>query len=707
MTTLNNTRRIVACLIAVLAVSGCVSSASKDDSFSGDEGFAESELDLDGDSAAVADSGDEVADPQLDDTGDGAVEPELADEELADAGTIDGEGDDIDSLVSAPEPAPAAAAPVAEASPVTQAEPVFEDESQSTFSDSAVSTVTITDIRYVSKKDGGTVVIETSGPATYKTRDVSSQNQVVVEIANAKLPDHLKRPYLTKDFRQTIDAINAYQDRGSNTARIVIQFNQPTQASVAQSGKTLLVSAAGGGGSMNASNGFDDDAAMDDMDADGVVTAGPVRASDANDERILPTSSLDKANSEAMRFYGRPVSLEFRDMSVRDAISLIAEQAGANIVVSSEVDGNISLKLKQIPWDQALLLVMRSRNLGYVRQGSVLRVAPLMTLQKEVDDARKVIESQKASEPLKVKVIPVSYAKVDQLQTQITPFLSTRGKVAADVRTSSIIVTDIPENLERISNLVKALDSAPLQVLIEGKVVEASESFSRDFGINWGYRGQDVALGGQSLSHNLRISPGTPNSVAGQFDIRLGTFDVLGDLDASLSLAEREDQARVVSSPRILAMNNEPASINQKESIPIPQVQLDQGRVVGTTYTYRDINLQLEVTPQITADSDVIMQINIKREFAGSTLNTATPPINSREAKSKVLVRNGQTAVIGGIYQSDMAEGEQGLPWLRKIPVVGWLFKSRNVRNQKNELLLFLTPRILNADNSSPKEESL
>jgi type IV pilus assembly protein PilQ len=567
--------------------------------------------------------------------------------------------------------------------PASTAEPVMS---------SATGDVVVNDLKYQSQQ-GGSIVISTSGPATFQTREVSAQNQMIVEISNAHLPDRLKRPFITKDFRQSIASFNAYQDRGSTTARVVIQLRDSVKAQVRQSGNSLVVVPTGATAGMGAEAG----------EADGDMLAA-TEGAQRSDSRILPTSSLDKDNAEEVRFYGKPISIEVRDTPVREVINLIAEQSGANILIASEVDGNVSMKLRQIPWDQALLLVMKSRNLGYVRQGSVLRVAPLPALQKEMDDARKVIDAQQAAEPLKVRVIPVSFADVTALAGQLKDFVSTRGKVVADVRTSSIVVTEIDETLQRIANLVKALDLPPLQVLVEGKVVEARETFGRDFGVNWSSRGQDVSLGSANLGTNLTVTA-PASSKAMEVGVRLGTVDILGDLTAALSLYERENIVRIVSSPRIVMMNNEQGTIVQSSNIPITQTQTSSAGNL-TSVTYKPIELRLEVTPQITADSDVIMKLNIKREFAGDRSN-ATPDINSREAKTKVLVHNGQTAVIGGIYQSDSQENETGVPWLKEIPILGWLFKNKNRTSEKTELLLFLTPRILNSEQALPKESSL
>ncbi|MBL7688683.1 MAG: type IV pilus secretin PilQ, partial [Bdellovibrionaceae bacterium] len=428
--------------------------------------------------------------------------------------------------------------------------------------------------------------------------------------------------------------------------------------------------------------------------------------------KIMSSSSLDDERSGDVRYYGKAISIEVRDTPVRDVIGLISEQSGANIVLADDVTGNITIKLRSIPWDQALAIVMRTRALGYVRQGSVLRIAPIARLQAEAEEARRIIEAQEATLPLKVKVLPVSFANVSTLVTQIRNTLQkavgsqvvSRGAIEADSRSSSLIVTDTEENIKRIEQLVTALDTPPLQVMIEGKIVEARESNNKELGINWGYSGQDLGFAGGILSHNARISP-TQVGSATTVNLRLGTLDFLGDLDARLSLLERDSLARVVSSPRIVTMNAQEATIEQSLSIAIQSTTVANNLPVTTT-SFKEIPTTLKVTPQITPGGDVIMNINFKRQFEADSTGGISN-IESREVKTNVMVKNGQTTVIGGVYQADQRETEEGTPFLKQVPVLGWLFKNKTKSQVRNELLVFLTPRILNADRNLPKRKTL
>jgi type IV pilus assembly protein PilQ len=370
-------------------------------------------------------------------------------------------------------------------------------------------------------------------------------------------------------------------------------------------------------------------------------------------------------------------------------------------VLADEVKGQVSLKLKQVPWDQAFVLVMRAKKLGYTRTGTVLRVAPVADIRAEEDEVVRLATAKKSLTPLTVRVIPISYAKVEDITKQIQPFLSERGKIAADSRTSALVISDLDENIERAQKLIQAIDIPPPQVLIEGKVVEASDTFNRAVGVRWGASGQSFGSGRTRGNLNFDINPGISKSVLG-VNFSIGTLDVLGNLSASLALYEDQNEIKVLSSPRIVALHNESATINQTTELPIVTTAAQSGGAAATTtVTFKPVKLAMSVTPQVTNDGAVIMTVDVNRDSLGAKAEGGTnaQAVNSRGAKTKVLVRNGQTAVIGGIYQNDSNMSEAKVPFLGDIPILGWLFKSRSNQNAKNELLIFLTPRIIsNAD---------
>lgn len=545
----------------------------------------------------------------------------------------------------------------------------------------------ITDLQFKANESGGTIIVQGDKPLTYTTRANPDLHQYIIEVNNAILPEKLKRSLNTRDIKGSVGAIDAYQNPGSNTARFVIQLREGVGEPTVQSeGNSLLVVASGAGSTE--------------------VAGEPIQVqgseAETGDGQILPSQNLTEFLAGNNKFYGKKISIETNNMDIRDALNFITEESGVNMVISEDVKGAVSLKLRQVPWDQALVVIMKAKKLGYTRQGNVLRIAPQQDLRAEEDDATKMAQARKNIEPLKVRMFPVSYARVEELEKKIKDFLGDRGRVVGDVRTNALVVTDIEENLERVAKLILSLDTQPPQVLIEGKIVEAKESFTRNIGVNWGASGSPIKLGSTArgpvnMNPSFNVNPGanTPGNL--NFNLAIGTLDVFGTLQAALSLSESEEQVKIISAPRIMTMTNEKADINQTTEVPVRQVT-QNGTATQETFQFKPLTLRLEVTPQVTADGSVIMKVLVNRQFRGADVSSAGQgafAVNSREANTRVLVKNGQTAVIGGIYQSDATDGEAGVPWFRELPFVSYLFKTKNISKEKSELLIFLTPRIV------------
>jgi type IV pilus assembly protein PilQ len=580
----------------------------------------------------------------------------------------------------------------------------------------------ITGINYISSANGGSIEIKVSGKASYAVRPNPAANQYVIEVANTQIAKSLKRPFIMKDFEGPFGAVNAYQNPGATTARIVVQMKGAGEPIITQEGNNILVTPAAAdsvtGQDKVAPKMADAEKAAADATEETKAEGSDGDSYNVKDaqknEQALGARTLDEFLTGNGRFFGRPISIQTNDAEVRDVISFIAEESGINLVMGDDVDGKISLKLRQVPWDQALVIVMRSRNLGYVRQGNVIRITKLATLQAEATAAKQIVDAQQSLTPLKVKVLPVSYANVTDLVTQIKPFLTpTRGQIVADPRTTALIITDTAEKLLRIEKLVKELDIPPAQVMIEGKIVEATEAFSRQIGINWRLSGSPVNVansggyGGTPITAlpNLAIQPITSANLptSALFGVNVGVLDVIGSLNATLGLAEADSLLRVISSPRIVTMNKEKAVITQTSQHIALTSNKDSFGNVTTSPKASDLNLKLQVTPQITAEGSVVLEVDLTRQFAGAIVDPVSQaaPINTRQAQTKVLVPNGQTAVIGGIYESQETETDNGVPWFKDLPGIGWLFKFKDDERNKDELLLFLTPRILNAKDQS------
>lgn len=598
----------------------------------------------------------------------------------------------------------------------------------------------ISNIKFLANESGGSVVIEANNPMSHSTRINPETSQFIIEIENSNLPNKLKRPYILKEFpTSAFGAINSYQDQGSPTVRVVIQmkaqdFAEPT---VQAEGNSLIVIPAAAGASLPMADAetipdeMVEEASLaeqeiEDAEVEEIAGAESLEeqtsaydvASAAADEKALGSKTLDEFLAGNNKFYGRPISIQVKDADIRDVLSFIAGESGINMIISEGVGGTITLKLREIPWDQALVTVMKSKSLGYIREGSVVRINTLQNLEQEAENSRRILDAQKRLTPLRVKVLPVSFASVDELIEQIRPFLTKgRGNIVADPRTSSLIITDTDQVLGRVEKLVEKLDVAPAQVVIEGKIVEAVESFQKSLGVNWTSSGSTVELsdrGGRNngpinLSQNLSVAT-LANNQAGNFnfDMQVGTLEFFGNLTAQLRIAESDSLANVISSPRVVTMNRQTAIISQdSESLSI-STTISEG-VVTRSVNRTPVVVKLEVTPQVTAEGSVIMDVKVDRQFAGplEDQQTLARAVNKRQAKTRVLIKSGSTAVIGGMYNSTESNAEAGVPLLRKIPVVGWLFKSRTSEINKNELLVFLTPRILNLQDQGDAGEAI
>lgn len=576
--------------------------------------------------------------------------------------------------------------------------------------------VNLKNIKFKAHDSGGTIVIDGDGPINFTTRKNEANNQFIIEVSNSFLPGKLKRPLLTKDFATVFGAIESYQNPGSSTSRIVIQLKPGVSDPVVQAeGNSLLVV---GSTQMTASSSSVENIGAANSEASGSVessAAGSGSSSSANglepqysedETKILASRSLEEFLSSNTRFYGKKITLEVNEMDVKEVIKLLSDESGVNLVISDDVKGTVSLKLKDVPWDQILVLIMKTKKLGYVRNGNVLRIAPIMEIKTEENDAAQFAENMKKQMPLKVRMLPINYASVSDLETKAKAFLSDRGRIIADARTSSVVISDIEENLNRVIKYIQSIDVAPPQVMIEGKVVEASDTFARDFGVRWSATGKNIESGtasdGSQITQrgSLNIGTGVTATTFG-LNYSIGSLDVFGRVDAQLGLFEREGLVKVLSSPRILAIHNESAEITQSTEVPVFSAtsNIANGTETKTTsVTYKPVNLKLKVTPLVANTGTIQLNVDVNREFIaekGELSKTPYVSVGKRSAQTKVLVRNGQTAVIGGIYQTDTTQGESKVPWLSDIPIVGWLFKNRSTNSVKTELMIFLTPRIL------------
>ena len=444
--------------------------------------------------------------------------------------------------------------------------------------------------------------------------------------------------------------------------------------------------------------------------------------------------------SESKEYEGQRLTLNFQDIETRAVLQLLAETSGRNIVVSDTVQGNVTLRLRNVPWDQALDIVMTTKGLAMRQNGNVIIVAPAEEIAaRETAD----LEAQAAIqdlEPMYSEFLQVNYAKASDLANLIgaqagdgNAMLSDRGSIAVDDRTNTLLVQDTADKLENIRRMVRTLDVPIKQVLIESRIVVVNDNFSRDLGVRLGFTAYDenssgdgaivtsgTGTGTDTMVNSIIDNLGTTGQVtpvevptlgdrynvnvpiseaAGRFSLAVLERDYLVDLE--LTALEAEGRGEIVSTPRVITANQKEARIEQGVEIPYQQ-SASSG---ATTVQFKKAVLSLEVTPQITPDNNIIMDLRVHKDSVGDVISTGglggtVPSIDTRAVETQVLVEDGQTVVLGGIYETERRETVNKVPFLGDIPAVGVLFRSKQVKNDKSELLIFVTPRILEEGSS-------
>lgn len=414
-------------------------------------------------------------------------------------------------------------------------------------------------------------------------------------------------------------------------------------------------------------------------------------------------------------YTGRKLSLEFRDGDIHDILRIIAEVSNKNVIAGDDVKGKVTLRMINVPWDQALDIILQANALGKVSVGNIIRIAPAEKLRKEEEERLAALRAREKLEDLATKIIPVSYAKAGELEIQIKPLLTERGSVMVDKRTNSLIIKDVIRNVKDAMELVKSLDLVTPQVLIEARIVEATSDFIRELGVQWGGRfAADAAhgnptglffpntIGATGGNTGPAGSPTTPNfavnlpaaeagAAGGAISFLFGSLNDTALLDLRLSAMERKGEGKIISSPRIATIDNREATIKQGMAVPYATVSQ-----AGTQVAWMDATLSLTVTPHITADRSVIMKIKAEKNAPDFTrISAGMPSISKKEATTEVLVRDGETTVIGGIFTIDKTEARAGVPFFSKIPFIGWLFRYKKTVDSRTELLVFITPRII------------
>lgn len=416
---------------------------------------------------------------------------------------------------------------------------------------------------------------------------------------------------------------------------------------------------------------------------------------------------------DGKEYQGKPMSLNFQDISIRQVLQIIAQYNNFNLVTSDSVEGNITLRLDGVPWDQALDVVLRMKGLDKRMDGSILMVAPTEELASR--EARELEVKQKVAElePLYSEYIQLNYAKAkdfsELLKFEGNSILSSRGSVSVDVRTNTLLIKDTAMSIESVRRMIDNLDIPVKQVKIESRMVTVRDNVQEDLGIRWGFSDQQNSNGvAGTLEGANQIANGIIPALTDRLNVNLPVANPAGSIgihvakladgtliDLELSALEQENKAEIIASPSITTANQKLARIEQGTEIPYVQAASSG----ATTVEFKKAVLSLEVTPQITPDDKIILDLVITQDTRGDTVQTPTGPavaIDTQKIRTQVLVDNGQTVVLGGIYQQQIVSNTKKVPLLGDIPYLGYLFQSNSEFNEKKELLIFVTPKILN-----------
>ena len=589
-----------------------------------------------------------------------------------------------------------AAEPTEMVASVTEVEPLRPTPEPTPAPAAQAALVDVKDLSFEESGAGGRVVLKLSGTAAWKV-DRPDPRSAVLTLDNARLPKKLERSLDTSALETPVKMISAFSVPGEGRkVRVVVAADGAIEEKVTQNGGTLSWR----------------------LDVQGVKTDQvAVAQRTAGFTAEAPAYAAEGAPQQA-RYRGKRVSFEFKDIDIQNLLRVIAEISKRNIVVADDVGGRVTIRLRNVPWDQALDLILRTKQLGKEEFGNIIRIAPLKTLEEEARLRQERKKSLQQQEDLLVNLIPVNYAVASEMAARVKDVLSERGSVTVDQRTNVLIVKDVRSNTEKARALVRSLDTQTPQVLIESRIVEANTTFSRQLGVQWGGQARASAATGNATGlifpNSVAVTGGSTGTGAGladapNFAVNLpasvgeGAGGALGfvfgsaggalQLNLRLSAAENEGTVKTISAPKVTTLDNNTARISQGVSIPFSQASAQ-----GVNTTFIEARLSLEVTPHITQDGSVLMSINASNNQPdpASTGANGQPAIQRKEANTQVLVKDGDTTVIGGIYVRRGSTATARVPFLSSIPVLGLLFKNHTERDDRQELLIFITPRILN-----------
>ncbi|MEK7317362.1 MAG: secretin N-terminal domain-containing protein [Candidatus Eisenbacteria bacterium] len=518
-------------------------------------------------------------------------------------------------------------------------------------------------VKSISLKDAGKgtqIVVEADAPINYHDFTLESPDRIVIDCPGAAL-SFTERVWAGREGSNVKSVRATEMGWGKETgARIVLDLAQAASYGVSQVGNNIVVA----------------------IETSAPAIETPSRASTAS-----ASTSGDTPD-------GRRMSLDVQGAEIQTVLRSLSEFSGKNIVASREVKGVVTLRLRNVPWRHALDILLRAQGLGMIDQGQTIVVSNLETLRKEEMERRTAERSQEELLPLLTRIVPVSYANADEMAKSVEKTLTKRGHIEVDKRSNSLLLTDIDERLDMAESMIRSLDTKTPQVEIVARLVDVDVSSTRSLGIEWGAKNLDLfdAGVGEDITINAR---GVSNPAA---TMKIGTVKSFGSIEATLEALETQNKANIISNPRITTVNNREASVVVGQQIPLI-VQDFAGNAVTQLTT---IGIKLSVTPHINVGNKITMDVHPEvSDLASQATVQGGIIINTTMADTRVMVNDGETAVIGGLIRSNESVTKRGVPVLMDLPIIGALFRSNSTTKAKRELLIFVTPKILNDQSAS------
>lgn len=565
--------------------------------------------------------------------------------------------------------------------------------------------------------------IQTTQPVAHEIVQEDTKRLRLV-LSNTELPARHQRPLITKGFESALDqVVPAVGTKGD--AVFLVELREAVPYVLNHQGNRLeLRFEASGIGPRDIEGAFVGGISEDPSESasvsqvmlpDQILTSPDQTAEDSVEEGIVPEvqdAPMTASGGRGKVFSGTPISIDFYETDIKNVFRILQHISGRNFAIDKDVSGKVTMSLEHpVPWDQIMDLVMRMNGLGMMEEGNIVRIATLDTLRREESVRQAVLNARLENErrevdlaPLMTEYILINYSNVTgEIMPHIQNVLTDRGKASADTRNNQLILTDTAEAIAKARAIIARIDKITPQVVIEARIVEASDDFGRDMGVNWqGNTGglnqspyATVQKDSLSGKYGYNVSLNTPT---GAGNIGLHFARIAGSqlaLNAQLNLSEQRGETKIVSSPRIVTLDNKTATINQGFEYPYTTRNKD-GDVVTA---FKNVDLKLEVTPHVTADNRVSLKVSIDKNDI-HTMTTDGPALRTKKVETELLVNDGDTIVIGGVVTSDLATSNNRIPFLSNIPLLGWLFQSSTKKETKSELLIFLTPRIVQLENS-------